>query len=194
MISFSIITPTIQRLSLIKCCESVDSQTFSNWEHIIFVDCEEFDRPIIEKIEESPKRVIYKCPIPHRNFGNTCRHNAWKMSNKDYCLYLDCDNFLAHPDVLAQIASSIDSNIFFTPQWAIFPILRHGHRFFNDPPGLCKTDTANMVIRRNIAQWPDGPEYTMDGIFCERLANDYPYAAFPGIRPIVVMEKSNLGQ
>jgi glycosyltransferase involved in cell wall biosynthesis len=190
----SIITPTIQRQSLIRCCESVDAQTFSNWEHVIMVDCEEFDRPLIEKIEESPRRAIYKCSIPHRNYGNTCRHNAWTLSTGDYCLYLDCDNFLSHPYVLAQIASSIESNVFFTPQWAIFPILRHGQVFFNDPPGLCKTDTANMVIRRNIAQWPDGPEYTMDGIFCERLANDYPYASFPNVQPIVIMEKSSLGQ
>jgi glycosyltransferase involved in cell wall biosynthesis len=190
----SIITPTIQRQSLIRCCESVDAQTFSNWEHVIMVDCEEFDRLLIEKIEETPSRVIYKCPIPHNNYGNTCRHNAWTLATGDWVLYLDCDNFLSHPDVLSKIASSIESNVFFTPQWAIFPIARHGHRFFSDPPGLCKTDTANMVIRREIAQWPDGPEYTMDGIFCENLLKSYPYAAFPSVNPIVVMEASNLGK
>lgn len=188
----SIITPTIQRQSLIRCCESVDCQR-GDWQHIVMVDCEEFNRPIIEKIEEHPNRVIYKCPYPHKNFGNTCRHNAWSLSSGEWIIYLDDDNFLSHRDVLLDISVAIESNVFFSPEWCIFPIIRHGQRFFNYTPGLCMTDTANMVIKREIAQWPDGPEYTMDGIFCESLKK-YPYASFPNVKPIVIMEKSNLGE
>jgi hypothetical protein len=51
-----------------------------------------------------------------------------------------------------------------------------------------------MVIRREIAQWPDGPEYTMDGIFCDRLREKYPFKAFPRFRPIVIMPESREGK
>lgn len=166
---FSILTPTLNRPSLEACIESVKSQTFKDWEHII-----EVDEPRIN------------------NFGNTPRHRAWTRATGDYVLYLDDDNFLAHPRALSDVDCFLMSCN--DPDWAIFPILRHGHRFFNDPPGLCRTDTANMVIKREIGQWPDGPEYTMDGIFCEQLKKKYAYAAFPLCTPIVVMPASSEGK
>lgn len=166
---FSIITPTLNRPSLESCIESVKAQTFKDWEHIIEVD--------------EPRT---------NNFGNTPRHRAWTRATGEYVLYLDDDNTLSHPQALNDIDFFLMSSN--DPDWAIFPIMRHGMSFFNDPPGNCRTDTANMVIRREIAQWPDGPEYTMDGIFCEQLKSKYSYAAFPDVTPIVVMEKSGMGK
>jgi glycosyltransferase involved in cell wall biosynthesis len=164
----SIITPTIARPSLARCRESVQSQTFTDWEHIVVVD--------------SPRS---------NNFGNTPRHNGWREATGDWVFYLDDDNYLAHPNALRDVAEALEG---IQEQWAIFPIMRHGSRFFNDPPGLCMTDTANMVIRREIARWPNIPDYTADGILCEQLRTKYPYAAFPNVSPIVVMEKSSEGK
>ena len=166
---FSIITPTLNRPSLEACIESVKSQTFKDYEHIIEVD--------------EPRT---------NNFGNTPRHRAWTRATGEYVIYLDDDNTIAHDRALSDIDICLMSCN--EPDWAIFPIMRFGRRFFNDPPGLCKTDTANMVIWREYAQWPDGPEYTMDGLFCDQLKAKYAYAAFPQCRPIVVMQYSSEGK
>lgn len=184
---FSIITPTLNRDSLVRCCERIDQQTIRDQiQHIVTVDCEDWNLLLMAKIAH-PQRSIFKCSHPHRNFGNTCRHEAWKYAVGEFVWYIDDDNFLADNDVAKDIADVLSCG---KPDWAIFPILRHGQVFFNDPPGLCKTDTANMVIKREIAQWPNRDEYTLDGIFCEELVSQYPYRSFPEFRPIAVVPYS----
>jgi hypothetical protein len=80
------------------------------------------------------------------------------------------------------------------PDWAIFPIHRHGSYFFNDPPGLCMTDTLNVVVKREIGRWPDIQAREADGHFVEALKASHPnYASFPHFRPIGVMEYSSNG-
>lgn len=188
---FSIITPTIQRESLVKCCESVSTQNWIEWEHLIVVDSQDFNGSLFHRIPYDPRRELWKCSIPHNNFGNTCRHQAWEKTTGDYILYLDDDNWLADPDVLKDIAAKLSEMV---GMWALFPILRHGSRFFHDPPRCCFVDTANAVVSRKIGRWPDRNEYTLDGIWVEELVSKYPYQAFPDFRPIVVMPKSSEGK
>ena len=183
---FTIITPTLQRESLVRCCESVDKQTFRSWEHVVMADVEQLDQELVSRVRHSG-RLIAKCKSPHQNFGNTCRHNAWTFANGQYLLYLDDDNYLADDRILEDMM-----NLIVTP-WALFPILRHGGKFFTDPPRSCHVDTANVVVSREIGRWPNIPDYTADGQFVESLLK-YPYQAFPDFRPIVVMEKSNEGK
>lgn len=186
MPKFSIITPTIQRPSLSDCVNSVNSQTFTDWEHIVQID------NVGQQEYGAGNRKVFCCGVRHGNFGNTCRHLAWEKATGEWLLHLDDDNTLADINVLEDLAFLLQDADF---DWAIIPMLRHGHRFFNDPPGLCMTDTANVIVRRDIGQWPDGPEYTMDGIWVERLKVSHPnYMALPGIRPLVVMEKSSEGK
>lgn len=185
---FTIITPTLQRQSLVRSCESVTAQSFKEWQHIVMIDCEVADENLIRQIDH-PQRAIIKCAEAHKDYGNSCRHNAWPMARGQYVLYLDDDNYLSDSDVLRDIAAELHK----LPAWAIFPIMRHGSRFFNDPPGLCMTDTANVVARKDMPQWPAIPDYTADGIWVEWLKH-YPYQAFAEFRPIVVMEKSNEGR
>lgn len=186
---FTIITPSLQRESLIECCESVNSQTNTSWQHIVQCDCLELNGSLIERIKH-PQREIYCCGVQHKNYGNTCRYLAWKKAISPWIIMLDDDNSLAHDRVLAQLSKVLTEDI----QWAIFPILRFGHVFFNDPPGLCMTDTLNVVARREIARWPNIPDYTADGHWVEVLKEKYPYAAFPDFLPIGIMEKSNEGK
>lgn len=187
---FSLITPTLQRESLIKCCESVNSQTHEDWEHIVMADSDTFDADLLTKIFH-PNRAIISCGTRHNNYGNTCRHNAWEEATGEYVLYLDDDNFIADENILRDMNHVLKDS---SKDWALFPILRHGQWFYTDPPRICHVDTINMVIKREFAQWPDGPEYTMDGIFCERLVKDHEYDAFPHFRPIAVMPSSNEGR
>lgn len=186
---FSIITPTLQRQSLAKTCESIDSQTWQSWEHVVQIDCADFNPDLIFGVAH-PQRRFIQCATPHKNYGNTCRHNAWGATTGAWVLYLDDDNILNGPRVLEEVQKALIP----VADWAIFPIIRHNRFFFHDPPGICYVDTANMIIRREIAQWPDGPEYTMDGIFCELLKAGYAYKAFPDFQPIVIMEISNEGR
>ena len=187
----TIITPTIQRESLKECCRSLDRQTFTQWEHIVVLDVDAVDYDLVESVCHSSERLMIMPGRRFGNYGNTARNRAWKYVRGRYVLYCDDDNYLADHNVLQRIYDHLVQAS--EPDWAIFPILRHGQRFFSDPPGNCMTDTANMVIKREIAQWPDGPEYTMDGLFCDQLKAKYAYAAFPATEPIVVMEKSSLG-
>ena len=192
---FSIITPTIQRESLIRCCESVSGQTLDSWEHIIAVDADVIDFSLMAKVAH-PQRKILPMDKRYSNYGNTPRHLAWAETSGKWIIHLDDDNVLADSRIFEDIAAAFQelADADYQVQWAIFPIYRHGSIFFRDPPGLCQTDTLNVVARRDIARWPDGPEYTMDGIWVDGLKQKAPYTAFPGFRPIGIMERSNQGR
>jgi glycosyltransferase involved in cell wall biosynthesis len=186
---FSIITPTLQRESLVRCCDSVTNQTGTDWQHIVVIDCDEMNEELIERIRH-PQRRIFLIGASH-DYGNTPRHIGWLHTNGVWLIHLDDDNYLADDKILVDLAKEL---IGVEEQWAIFPIMRHGSRFFYDPPGCCYVDTANMITRREIGRWPSRPEYTLDGIFCDELKAKYPYKAFPEFRPIVVMEASLEGK
>lgn len=185
---FSVITPTLNRPSLAACISSVASQTFQDYEHLLQFDGPYSPVPEPEKFRFPPEIC---CGLRHNNFGNTCRHLAWLRAIGNWVLYLDDDCTLADKNVLSDLAAALES---IEEPWTLFPISRHGFYFLNDPPGLCQTDTANVVARREVARWPDVPNYEADGIWVEQLKAKYPYRAFPDFRPIVVMEKSNHGK
>ncbi len=179
---FSIITPTLQRDSLVACCQSVDSQTYSDWKHIVFVDAERFNEERTDALENS-QRVFLCYGRRHNNFGNKPRHLAWEYAEGEYVVYLDDDNTFFHPKALADVAASLDGAG--RPDWAIFPIMRFGQRFCSSTPGVCHTDSANMVIRREIARWPDINDYTADGILAAQLREKYPFVVFDSVAPII---------
>lgn len=185
-VKFSIITPSLDRESLKQCCESVDSQTFSSFEHIIAFDG--IPKRVIPRGDE--KRKYFSFRETHQ-WGNYQRHSAWKYAKGDYAIFLDDDNFLAHPDALKDIATRLE--FAGNPAWGLFPIMRHGSIFLHDPPGMCMTDTANLVIRREFAQWPDTEVREADGMMADRLKSEYPYVSFPDCPPIIIMEHSSNG-
>ena len=186
----TVITPSMMRESLVACCESVDYQTFDGGiQHIVQCDSPDLNLELINRIKH-PNREVYCCGVHHKNYGNSCRHNAWEMATGKWLVMLDDDNTLASPQTLKQIAKAVKNE----PDFAVFPILRHGHIFFNDPPGLCMSDTGNIVVKREIGRWPDGPEYTMDGIWIDALKAKYQYQAFPDALPIIIMEHSSEGK
>jgi Glycosyl transferase family 2 len=160
------------------------------WQHIVVVDGGPLSPDLLNSILH-PRRQIICLSKRCGNFGNTPRHIGWRLATEDYCIYLDDDNYFTRPDALVDIARSLDES---RPDWAVFPILRFDQRFFSDDPRCCHVDTANMVIRREIAQWPNRDEYTLDGIFCDELKERYSYTAFPEIAPIIAVPIMGMGE
>ena len=186
---FSIITPTLSRQSLIRCCESVNEQTFESWEHIVAIDGGEYNEALMAKVEH-PKRIIFQLLPKRGNFGNQARHAAWNYASGDYLVYLDDDNEMLHINALAEIQMALESANY--PPWGLFAIMRHGWWFLMDPPGMCHTDSANMVVQRDLGRWPDIVAREADGVLAERL-KEHPYVAFPKVKPIILMERSSNG-
>lgn len=184
---FSIITPTLQRQSLRDTCASVDYQTYTDWEHLVRVDCDYLKLGLLHDIRH-PQRTITQCERAHSNGGNTCRNEAYQAATGEYIIYLDDDNFLTDREILADIHAALMGANF--PPFAIFPIDRLGGRFFSDPPRSCHTDTLNLVLHRTFAEWPDTTAYGSDGVLVEALMQRaVPYAAFPEFRSIGVIPK-----
>jgi len=190
---FTIITPTIQRESLIECCKSVDCQYYTHWEHIVMVDRDPLNEELFKQIRTGPftQRRVYKCAREHRNTGNTCRHNAYKYAFGRYVIYLDDDNKFESDRPLFDIFNALQDKVW--PKVGLFPIVRQGARFINIPPRLNTVDTANVVIQTSIAQWPDRPEYNADGLFIEMLVREHSYVAFPEVEPIINNPRQSLG-
>ena len=186
---FTIITPTVQRLSLAITCASVNRQTFTDWQHIVMVDSPEFNGDFLLPLAD-PRRLFLQTARPYRNGGNTPRHHAWAEAEGDWVYHLDDDNRLAHPDVLMDLAIALEG---IEEKWAIFPIHRHGSRFYFDPPQPCYFDTGNAIARREIAQWPDIDGYASDAVWLDQLKTHGPYKAFPDMAPVMVMEGTSFG-
>ncbi|HEX5426641.1 MAG TPA: glycosyltransferase [Candidatus Acidoferrales bacterium] len=188
-----VITPTIQRRSLIDLCRSIDQQTFTNWCHLVVVDCDYLDDDLLTQIRHS-QRAITICERPHRNGGNSCRAAAVRRMLSPWIYFADDDNLIADGDAFQRMHDKLAALPDET-QWALFPIMRLGHRFYSDPPRACHVDTMNFVLRREIAYWPETDAYGTDGILVDDLMmRGVPYAAFPETLPIGVIPKISFCQ
>ena len=187
----TLITPSLQRKSLQSCVASVNRQSFTNWQHVIAVDAEECENWVSE-LDCFPRRKVICCGKRYNDFGNTPRRLAWEHATGERVIFLDDDNRFVDHGALQRIYDYLkrDPEV----KVALFPILRHGVRFLDLPPGLCHTDSANFVLRREIAQWPDIRNYTADGIFIERLVAEHGYISFPDCAPIITVPISSEGQ
>lgn len=192
---FSVITPTLLRPSLQTTCASLDCYSFNDYEHIVVIDTipNEDQLSVLGSIPSYPRRIYMPCDTPHRNGGNTCRRNAYSIATGEWVIYLDDDVFLA-PNILRDLHEAL-KDLPLGIKWALFPITRLGQRFYTDPPRSCHVDTLNVVLRHDVAQWPDTDAYGSDGVLVDELiANHIPYAAFPDFRPIGVIPKISFGK
>jgi glycosyltransferase involved in cell wall biosynthesis len=165
----------------------VNSQTHPDWEHVVVVDGNHWNLALTDQIVHPQRKMLLT--VETKNWGNKQRHLGWNFATGDYVIYLDDDNYLSDEKILEDIAIALAD----LPKWAIFPMHRHGWYFFNDPPGMCMTDTLNVVVQREIGRWSDIEAREADGVLVEALREKYPYAAFPNFRPIGVMETSSGG-
>jgi len=176
---YSIMTPTLQRPDLIRCCDSVNSQTCTDWEHLVIYDGEFRDKEMLARIAH-PQRIVMRCLVqegaPH-TWGHPCKHFAYPVAKGDYLFNLDDDNYLLRDDVFEDLKQV-------TGVWAIFPMTYFDKRFFNDPPGMGRTASENFLVRRDVGRWPNCTEYATDGMFVELLKLRFPYQSFPEMSPV----------
>lgn len=185
---YTIMTPTLQRKSLIRACESINSQTCTDWEHLVIYDGDVFNNDLLSAIEH-PNRRIIQCTAPNKTrhiVGNACRHCVYEQAKGDYLFNLDDDDYLAHDQALEDLKEV-------TGLWAIFPITRMGEKFFYDPPRPSFVTSENFLVKREIGRWPDTCEYAADAILVESLKAKYPYQSFPNMRPVAKVDIQQLG-
>ena len=80
---FSIITPTHKNSDfLLELYESINKQSYSNWEWILYLNGDCNNNLIDEKILEDKRVFIYDSKRKFRNIGEV-KHNAFKLGKGD---------------------------------------------------------------------------------------------------------------
>lgn len=176
-IKFSIITPTLLRNSLIRTCNSIDSQTYTNYEHLVMVDLPNSEikpneKIILKKIAKNPRRKITYLNKRYRDFGNTPRNIAGKMATGGYLMYLDDDDFYIN-NTLHELFQNLRTYRP-CPNMVVFRCKRKEVEFTHWPPAICKTVSCQWMHKKVI----DGKEilwsthdsgYLSDGYFLESV-------------------------
>lgn len=188
---YSILTPTILRPTLKRLCDSIDSQSCKDYEHVVIVDCvpDAEGQALLKEIEH-PNRVILMNPnAPHPcDFGNNARRYGFGYAQGDYILQLDDDDYYADSEVFETLKCV-------TRIWAIFPVLAYGRRCHRKDPGRHKTGSAMFMYRRDTGlKFEDSTEYSADGNLVEELKKRYVWQSLDDIRELVIYEKANRGR
>lgn len=182
---YSIITPTIVRSTLPILCDSIDRQTDGDWEHLIAVDVDDlWANPHKQKILDGlryGRRAIYYCRKPHRDTGNTCRHEMSLITLGDYVLYVDDDNYYADDRVLETLETV-------TAPLASFSLLYKGEAHSSRP-----VESSNVMVRRGLHVFPALSERNADQIFVTRLLERNLTVQEITDRPLVVVPFENTG-
>lgn len=183
---YTIITPTLLRPSLARLCKSIDAQTYPGWEHIVVVDRLERDDELLASIEH-PQRLIMFSAHPSHDWASACaaRRSAWPSGTGDYLIYIDDDNYLVDAAVLESLR-------FATKPVVLFPLLYRGVYGSPLPIAVGRSDTNQLMVRREIGRWPDKPSPAGDGIFIKRLTDEHEYEVFTE-RALVVYEQESAG-
>ncbi len=170
--TFTIITPTILRASLVEACASIDLQRYPHWQHLVVVDAPEHDlsaeqSALLDKIKH-PQRQIYYCAVSHQNYGNTCRSEMFRYVRGDYVLYLDDDDVYLG-EVFQTLNQEISDEV-----WGVFPIERFGELFLNLPPRINHTSSLQF-FSKPLYPWPNNGAYAADGELIELLRDTHSY-------------------
>lgn len=129
----SVITPTKNRLALLcQAIDSVQAQTFSDWEHIIVDDgSDDGTREEVERRAAADPRIRYIPRSGRMPGANVCRNLGIRQSQAEFIVFLDSDDLLEQ-HCLAQRVGAMQQNT--DLDFAVFP----GHVFtekVGDYPG-----------------------------------------------------------
>lgn len=188
--SFSVITPSILRATLVDTCKSIERQNYRKWEHIMVVDIPAPEvtaeqHELISSLQHPQRTVIY-CDRRHQNYGNTCRSEAFNLVTGDYLLYLDDDDVYIG-EVFKTLNEQITDEV-----WGVFPIERLGELLLLIPPGRCRT-CSNQFYYQPLYPYPANEDYEADGQLIDELRKNHPYRIIRS-GPLARVDKESLGQ
>jgi glycosyltransferase involved in cell wall biosynthesis len=91
----AVVTPTIGSEHLIRCIDSVDKQTYSDLTHYVFIDGEQSELSVIDKIEGATKvrKVVLEENVGKGWYGHRVYAACSFLVNADVICYLDEDNW-----------------------------------------------------------------------------------------------------
>lgn len=111
----SIITPTYNCGRFIgETIESVQQQTYTNWEMIIVDDCSTDDtKSVVEKYLQQDKRIKYHC-LAENSGAAVARTKAMELATGQYMAFLDSDDLWMPDKLEKQLEFMQKNNYIFT--------------------------------------------------------------------------------
>lgn len=111
----SVITPTYNCSQFIgEAIESVQAQTYKNWEMIIVDDCSTDDtKEIVKGYAENDNRIIYCC-LDANSGAAVARTRAMQAANGEYIAFLDADDVWLADKLKKQLVFMKKHNVAFT--------------------------------------------------------------------------------
>lgn len=188
---YTLLTPTLVRPTLKRLCDSIDSQTCTDYEHIVIIDCvvDKEKQAILDGIALSPNRKFVQCDKVHdKDYGNTARRQGFDIAMGDYILQIDDDDYYADAEVFETLKCV-------TKPWAVFPVLAFGKRCHRKPPAIGLTGSAMFMYRRDTGlKFPDNKDYSADGQLVEELKKRFEYQSLDDVRELAIYPKANHGR
>jgi glycosyltransferase involved in cell wall biosynthesis len=126
-ILISIIIPTYNRANVLEqTLDSVQSQTYTNWECIVVDDgsTDATDKMLAEYCRHDSRFQYYKRPKESPKGGNACRNLGFELSKGIFIKWLDSDDVLSDGLLLSQVnavSTSLENKyILATSKWNYF--------------------------------------------------------------------------
>ena len=143
----AIVTPTIGSEHLVRCVDSVDKQTYSDLTHYVFIDGEQSELSVIDKIEGATKvkKIVLEENVGKGWYGHRVYSACSFLVNADVICYLDEDNWY-EPNHVEKLVDKIKQG----NDWA------YSLRKIYDKDGnyLCNDDCESL------GKWPVSVSYT----------------------------------
>ena len=186
VVLFTIITPTIGRESLLKTCESVDAQTFTDYQHLVCYDGPKCDLEILKKVVRPGRKILFTGMPRLNDYGHSLRYLAWDVADK-YLMYLDDDDYY-DPECLEILVKMMDPNVDFI----FFPVMWHGNPCMFEPPRTGYTVSCQYCHKKVGADGspirfrPGG--FGTDGHWLDDMLHTNSYQVIKPYKPLVYVD------
>lgn len=165
----TVITPTYKRLEkLVEAIQSVQRQTYTNWEHIVVSDG--YDGKVKNLIcSINDARLSYYYTYRMEVMGNYQRNYALKYATGEFIIYLDDDNIIYDNCLSSMVGQFTSDNI----GYVIGPIL-YGNNIMSPkyPFRWGKIDLLNYMVRRKLVEklWGQNVHMSADFYLIDRIS------------------------
>lgn len=165
----SVITPTYNRPDvLLEAIESVRTQTYTNWEHLVVSDGRD-DRvaSLVRQIADPRVRSYHTWRLPV--MGNYQRNVALRFASGEFILYLDDDNIIYPACLETMVGGFVGDHV----GYVVCPI-RYGDSVKHPPRDFRyrEIDLLNYMVRRRlvVACWGQSVHANADYLLIKHIS------------------------